>query len=84
MKYVTNDNGVPEYRGAMDMNRVGSSHGDVVVADALANKVLEERKMTVGQVSDGEEEQSCLATRMAEARRSEGDGRWLDMQMGAG
>lgn len=84
VKYVTNDNGVPEYRGAMDMNRVGSSHGDVVVADALANKVLEERKMTIGVSPDGEEEQSCLATRIAEARRGDGDERWLDLQMGAG
>lgn len=82
LKYVTNENGVPEYRGSVDMSRIGASHGDIVVADALASKIVEERLSRGLEAFSGDEpEQECLARRMMEARATHEE-RWLDMQIG--
>jgi hypothetical protein len=43
LKYVTNEDGVPEYKGlSANMNKIGQSHGDIVISDMLLVKGMEE------------------------------------------
>ena len=79
-KYATNADGTPEYQGGGPaLGKIGQSHGDLVVADCLANMLLEEARSRLsekdGDVPD-EIPASCLFKRMAEARRNDDSG-WL-------
>lgn len=79
-KFVTDQNGVPTYQGgSFDLGRIGQSHGDVVVSDALLNMVFD-----LQRVSQGDDEEKaveipefCLANRMTDARRKEREASWL-------
>ena len=74
-KYATNANGVPEYQGgSFDLGRIGQSHGDIVVADALLNKAFEDHGFLTPDEGDEEEElpDSCMYRRLVEARGSGG------------
>ena len=80
-KFVTDPNGVPTYQGgSFDLGRIGQSHGDAVVADALLNMVFDLQR---GNIEDDEEKEVeipefCLANRMDAARRQAREGSWLD------
>ena len=79
-KFVTDQNGVPTYQGgSFDLGRIGQSHGDVVVSDALLNMVFDLQRVS----QDDDEEKTveipefCLANRMTDARRREREASWL-------
>ena len=83
LKYATNANGVPEYQGgSFDLGRIGQSHGDMVVADALLNKAFEELREepdALASEDDGEIPESCLYRRMRESADCAG-ANWLSSQ----
>ena len=83
-KYVTNANGVPEYIGAaFNPGKIGQSHGDIVVADALLNMLVQERRASGDEESmPAEIPENCWAERLMEHRRSADgtDGNWRSLQ----
>jgi len=75
-KYITNDKGVPEYRGeGLNLNKVGQSHGDIVVADVLLQKGIEDLKIEgISDDDDNKEPEhipNCLGARMENYYRDE-------------
>jgi hypothetical protein len=79
-KYATNANGVPEYQGgSFDLGRIGQSHGDMVVADALLNKAMEEMREEPDALAGEEDEEipeSCIYRRIMESSEPTGAS-WL-------
>lgn len=80
-KFVTDQNGVPTYQGgSFDLGRIGQSHGDVVVSDALLNMVFD---LLRGGLMDDEDDKEpeipefCLAKRLDAARQEMRNGPWL-------
>jgi hypothetical protein len=79
-KFVTDQNGVPTYQGgSFDLGRIGQSHGDVVVSDALLNMVFDLKRVSQGDDEEKAVEipEFCLANRMTDARRREREASWL-------
>ena len=83
-KYATNADGTPEYQGGGPaLGKIGQSHGDLVVADCLANMLLEEARSKMESEDDdvpAEVPENCLYRRMQEARMSEGNS-WLKSRL---
>lgn len=70
--YQTDENGVPTYHGdGRDLQRIGQSHGDIVIADCLLNKVFEEHRaleMSEREVEDEPVAESSMGARFDEAQ----------------